>query len=105
MSKKSLWTKVVLGLALGIPLIFAGSSAMADNHEERHYYRDGGWYRHDEGGHDVSVADLVVGAIADSLPPQHTTVVYQNTPYYYDNHHYYRQRSEGGYVVVEEPRR
>ena len=72
---------------------------------ERHYYRDGKWYRHGSNGNDVAVADLVIGAIAESLPPQHTTVIVQGAPYYYDNHHYYQQRSDGGYVVVQPPRR
>ena len=72
---------------------------------ERHYYRDGRWYRRDSRGNEVSVADIVLGAIADSLPPQHETVIIQNTPYYYDHSHYYRQIPQGGYVVVEPPRR
>ena len=75
------------------------------NGGERHYYRDGRWYKHDSRGNEVSVADIVIGAIAESLPPQHQTIVVQNTPYYYDNSHYYRQVPEGGYVVVEPPRR
>ena len=76
-----------------------------DNRGERHYYRDGRWYKHDSRGNEVSVADLVIGALVESLPPQHTTVVVQNTPYYYDNRHYYRQSPDGVYVVVEPPRR
>ena len=76
-----------------------------DNRADRHYYRDGRWYKHDDRGNEVSVADIVLGAIADVLPPQHQTIVVQNTPYYYDNSHYYRQRPEGGYIVVAAPRR
>ena len=73
--------------------------------EERHYYRDGRWYKHDSRGQEVSVADIVIGAIAESLPPQHTTVVIRETPYYYDNSHYYKQLPDGGFVVVAPPRR
>ena len=72
---------------------------------ERHYYRDGRWYRHDQQGHEVSVADIVIGAIAEALPPQHQTIVIQNTPYYYDNSHYYQRRPDNTYIVVEPPRR
>jgi len=126
MLKKSLSFKVVLAILLGTPLFCSSVFAQGndygrgndgdhredrrDDHresrgEERHYYRDGRWYKHDERGQEVSVADLVIGAIAEALPPQHTTVIVQNTPYFYDNAHYYRQRPEGGYVVVEAPRR
>ena len=75
------------------------------NGGERHYYRDGRWYKHDNQGHEVSVADIVLGAIAEALPPQHQTVVIQNTPYYYDNSHYYQRRPDNTYIVVEPPRR
>ncbi len=75
------------------------------NGGERHYYRDGRWYKHDQRGNEVSVADIVIGAIAEALPPQHQTVVIQNTQYYYDNSHYYRPIPQGGYVVVAPPRR
>ena len=68
--------------------------------EVKHYYRDGRWYQRDATGHEASVADVIIGALVGSLPPQHTTVVYQNTPYYYDNQHYYKQLPGGGYVVV-----
>lgn len=70
---------------------------------DRHYYRDGRWYRHDARGHEITVADLVIGALVVSLPPQHTTVVVQDTPYYHDGNHYYRQAPSGGYVVVAQP--
>ena len=72
---------------------------------ERHYYRDGSWYKRDQQGHEISVADIVIGAIAESLPPQHQTIVIQNTPYYYDNSHYYQRRPDNTYIVVEPPRR
>jgi len=120
MLKQSLRCKIITGVLLGAPLFCSGAFAQGndygksrDDHadhqksrgEERHYYRDGRWYKHDEHGKEVSVADLFVGAIAEALPPQHKTVVVENTSYYYDNAHYYRQRPEGGYVVVAEPRR
>ena len=71
----------------------------------KHYYRDGRWYRRDTTGNETSVLDVVVGALVGALPPQSTTVVYQDTPYYYDNRHYYKQLPNGDYVVVEAPRR
>jgi hypothetical protein len=76
-----------------------------DSRVERHYYRDGRWYKHDQRGNEVSVADIVIGAIAEALPPQHQTVVIQNTPYYYDNSHYYQRRPDNTYIVVAPPRR
>ena len=114
--------RVVLVLLLGIILFCSGAFAMGDTYGgrnrrdnrgdyrgddrgERHYYRDGRWYKHDSRGNEVSVADIVLGAIAESLPPQHQTVIIQNTPYYYDNSHYYQRRPDNTYVVVEPPRR
>jgi len=74
-----------------------------DNGEERHYYRDGRWYKHDSRGNEISVSELVIGALVDSLPPRHTTVVVQNTQYYHDDRYYYREAPNGGYVVVTQP--
>ncbi len=71
--------------------------------EDRHYYRDGSWYRRGPSGYDIVVSALVIGALIDSLPPRHTTVVVEGAPYYHDDRYYYRKRSEGGYVVVPEP--
>ena len=118
MLKQIVRFRVVLVIISGALLLCSVAIAMAennrgdnrgdsrgDNRGERHYYRDGRWYKHDDRGNEVSVADIVLGAIADVLPPQHQTIVVQNTPYYYDNSHYYRQLPEGGYVVVEDPRR
>ena len=76
-----------------------------DNRGERHYYRDGKWYKHDSLGHEIAVAALAIGALVEGLPPQHTTVVVQNTPYYYDNTRYYQQMPDGTLVVVPPPRR
>ena len=76
-----------------------------DNRGERHYYRDGKWYKHDSAGHEIAVAALAIGALIESLPPQHTTVIVQNTPYYYDNTRYYQQMPDGTLVVVPPPRR
>ena len=76
-----------------------------DSREERHYYRDGRWYKHDSRGNEISVADLVVGALVESLPPRHTTVVVQNTSYYYDDSRYYQRLPDGSFVVVQPPRR
>ena len=77
--------------------------ARENRSSERYYYRDGRWYQHGWFGFDFLVSALVVGAIIDALPPQHTTVVVQGTPYYYGDSRYYRQEPNGGYVVVSPP--
>ena len=122
MLKQIVRLRVVLVLLLGVVLFCSGAFAMGNDYgrrdsrdnrgdnrnyhgEGRHYYRDGKWYKHDQSGRDITVADIIIGAIAESIPPQHQTIVIQNTPYYYDDHHYYRQIPQGGYVVVEPPRR
>lgn len=69
----------------------------------RHYYRDGRWYQRDSAGHESVVAGLAIGAVIDTLPPSHETVVIENTPYYHDDRYYYKQHPKGGYVVVPEP--
>ena len=110
--------RVGLVLLSGVLLLCSGAFAMGDTYgghnrrdnrrgsmEERHYYRDGRWYKHDQSGHDITVADIVIGAIAESIPPQHQTIVIQNTPYYYDNSHYYQRRPDNTYIVVQAPRR
>ena len=113
--------KQIVRLRVGLVILLGGSlllcsSAFAmgdtygghkrgDNRGERHYYRDGRWYKRDQGGHEVTVADIVLGAIAESIPPQHETIVIQNAPYYYDNSHYYQRRPDNTYIVVVPPRR
>jgi hypothetical protein len=74
-----------------------------DNRGYRHYYRDGRWYKHDSRGNEIAVAVLAIGALIDSLPPRHTTVVVEGAPYYHDDRYYYRQAPNGGYVVVPAP--
>jgi hypothetical protein len=74
-----------------------------DDRGERHYYRDGRWYRRGLSGLDIVVSALAIGAFIDSLPPRHTTVVVEGTPYYHDDRYYYRRASNGGYVVVPVP--
>jgi len=74
-----------------------------NNGGDRHYYRDGRWYKHDSRGNEVVVSVLTVGALIDSLPPVHTTVVIQGAPYYHDDHYYYRQAPSGGYIMVSPP--
>jgi len=99
---------LLLGIALALPC----SDAIAQPHGGggrgwsgggRHYYRDGGWYRHGWLGFDIAVSALAIGALIDSLPPRHATVVVANTPYYYYDNYYYRPYPEGGYVVVPPP--
>ena len=74
-----------------------------DNRGERHYYRNGRWYKHDSRGNEIVVAALTIGALIETLPPQHTTIVVQNTQYYHDDRYYYRPEPNGGYVVVSQP--
>lgn len=119
--------KVGLGFILGILFFCSTASAMVvreqdnsrdnregnrgyhrgynreQNREERHYYRNGRWYKRDSRGNEIAVSVLSIGALIDSLPPRHETVVVQDTKYYHDDSHYYRQRPEGGYVVVVPP--
>ena len=76
-----------------------------DNGGDRHYYRDGRWYKHDSSGNEVAVRDIYVGARVESLPPQHTTIVIQGEPYHYDNSHYYKELPDRSFVVVQPPRR
>ena len=122
MLKQIVRLRVVLVLLFGGLLFCSGAFATGNDYgrrdrrdnrgdnrnyrgEERHYYRDGRWYKRDQQGHEISVADIVLGAIAESLPPLHQTIVIQNTPYYYDNSHYYQRRPDKTYIVVEPPRR
>ena len=104
--------RVSLIIFLGVLLFYSAAFAMADRvvisrggqrMEERHYYRDGRWYRHDARGHEVFVSVLTPGVYIEALPPQHTTVIIEGASYYHDDSHYYRQAPSGGYVVVAPP--
>ena len=112
--------RVGLVLLLGILLFSSGALAMevinrgdnrgdnrgysrGDNGGERHYYRDGRWYKHDSRGNEISVDVLGIGVRVESLPPQHTTIVVGGASYYHDDRYYYRQAPNGGYTVVSAP--
>ena len=107
--------KVVLVIFLGIIFVHSAAFAMADrvvissggnrgyHGEDRHYYRDGKWYKHDARGNEVFVSFLAPGVFIEALPPQHTTVVIEGASYYHDDSHYYQQSPRGGYVVVAPP--
>ncbi len=109
--------KVVLILLLGTLLFFSGACAMEmrsrgdnrrgyrgdDSREERHYYRDGRWYKHDSRGNEIAVDILAIGVFIESLPPQHKTVVIQGSSYYHDGRYYYKRAPHGGYTVVSPP--
>ena len=111
MLTKGLRSTVAVALILGLALAVPCSDAFAQSHGgghgwgggERHYYRDGSWYRHGWFGFDIAVSALAIGAIIDSLPPRYTTVVVAGIPYYYYDHYYYRPYPYGGYVVVQPP--
>ncbi|MBF0484367.1 MAG: hypothetical protein HQL25_06635 [Candidatus Omnitrophica bacterium] len=75
------------------------------NRQDRYHYRDGRWFRRGWFGWEFVVSTLVIGALVESLPPNHTTIIIDNTPYYYDNVVYYRQLPDGAYIVVQPPRR
>ena len=109
---------LIFGLALALPCSDAfaqprggsgprGSGSGGNDHGrgggDRHYYRNGGWYRHGWFGFDIFVSALAIGALVDSLPPRHTTVVVAGTPYYYYDNYYYQPYRYGGYVVVPPP--
>ena len=104
--------RVGLVISLGILLFYSSAFAMADRvvisrggnrMEERHYYRDGRWYKHDSRGNQITVDVLPIGVFIESLPPRYTTVVVEGNSYYHDDRYYYRQSPKGGYVVVPEP--
>jgi hypothetical protein len=76
-----------------------------NNEGDRHYYRDGRWYKHNSRGNDIAVDNIYVGARVDSLPPQHTTIVIQGAQYHYDNSHYYKELPDRSFIVVQPPRR
>ena len=100
--KNKFWIVLILCLALGLSC----QDAFAWGHGGgggRHFYRNGGWYRHGWFGLDVAVSALAIGALIDSLPPRCTTVVYGGVPYYYCDNAYYRPYPYGGYVVVQPP--
>jgi hypothetical protein len=132
MLKQSLKFRSALVLALGLSLVCSGAFAQGNgdrgdrkgndradsrqvnqrdnqrnnqsyNQGSRYHYRDGRWYSRGWFGWEFAVAALTIGAIVESLPPQHSTIVVGNTPYYYDNTVYYRQLPDGAYVVVQPP--
>lgn len=76
----------------------------AENRGGRYHYRDGRWYGRGWFGWEFLVSALAIGAMVESLPPNHTVIVVGDTPYYYDNTTYYRQLPDGSYVVVRSPR-
>ncbi|MBF0479147.1 MAG: hypothetical protein HQL26_06655 [Candidatus Omnitrophica bacterium] len=73
------------------------------NHGERYHYREGRWYKRGWFGWEFAVSGLVIGALVESLPPRHTTVVVDNDSYYYDKNVYYQQLPDGSYIVVQPP--
>lgn len=115
MLKQIVRLRVGLVIFLGILLFYSAAFAMADRvvissggnrgyHEgDRHYYRDGRWYKHDVRGNEIAVSILTPGLFIEALPPQHTTVVIEGSSYYHDDSHYYQQSPRGGYVVVAPP--
>ena len=82
---------------------YRGGYSRGDDRGERHYYRDGRWYRRDVSGLEFIVSALAIGAFIESLPPSHTTVIIEGSPYYHDDRYYYRESPKGGYVVVPAP--
>ena len=70
----------------------------------RYHYRDGRWYSRGWFGWEFAVSALAIGALVESLPPNHSVIVSGDTSYYYDNTRYYRQLPDGTYVVVPAPR-
>jgi len=106
MSKQILKSRVALVLCLALVLCsseaFARGGEHRGGHHEGYYYRGDRCYRHGWFGFDVVVAALTIGAIIDSLPPRHTTVIVGGVPYHYYDGVYYRPYP-GGYVVVPAP--
>jgi hypothetical protein len=111
MLKQVIKFRVVLVSLLMLTLFCPMAFARGDNRERgvgydrgrSHYYRDGRWYERGWFGLGFVVSALAIGALIESLPPRHTTVVVEGTPYYHDDMYYYRQSPQGGYVVVPQP--
>ena len=74
------------------------------NRGSRYPYRDGRWYSRGWFGWEFAVSALAIGALVETLPPNHSVIVAGNTSYYYDNTRYYRQLPDSTYVVVPTPR-
>jgi hypothetical protein len=79
-------------------------SVQRHDNGSRYHYRDGRWYGRGWFGWEFAVAALAVGAMVESLPPRHTTIIVEDTHYYYDDRVYYRQLPDGAYIVVPAPR-
>ena len=103
---------IISALALALPCSEAFAQPHGGNQHrdvdrgrggDRHYYRDGRWYRHGWLGFDIAVSALVVGALIDALPPRHATIMAGGVPYYYYDNYYYRPYVYGGYIVVPPP--
>ena len=106
MGKKLVKALYVLACAVLIfQLAGCGTLMYSEDRGERHYYRDGRWYRHDPRGQEIAVEVLSNGALIESLPPQHTTVIIEGASYYHDDRYYYKQAPRGGYMVVSPPER
>ena len=102
MAKSILKNKFLVVAIICFSLIISYSNAFAWGGHERHYYRDGGWYRHGWFGLGVAVSALVIGAVVEGLPFGYRTVVVADVPYYYYDGYYYRHYPYG-YVVVPAP--
>ena len=95
--------QVLICAVLIFQLAGCGTLMYSEGQGERNYYRDGRWYRHDPRGHEIAVEVLDNGALIESLPPQHTTVIIEGASYYHDDRYYYRPAPRGGYTVVQPP--
>lgn len=103
MLTQTLRLKTAVAICLVMVLCSAEAFAYGGGpHGGHYYYRGGRWYRHGWLGLDVAVTALTIGALVDSLPPRHRTVVVSGAPYYYYDGIYYRP-CPGGYVVVPTP--
>ncbi len=101
MQKQILKFRFLFVICLMLALVSSEAYAWGGHHA--HYYKGDKWYRHNQFWFDTAVAVLVIGALVESLPPRHTTVVYEGVPYYYAGGYYYRPASTGGYIVVAPP--
>jgi hypothetical protein len=120
MLKKSLRFRAIVVVVLVMAMAFSCQEAFADGRggrgggpggggyhggggRDRHFYRNGGWYRHGWLGFDIAVTALAIGVLIESLPPRCETIVVAGNPYYYYGNYYYRPYPYGGYVVVPPP--
>ncbi len=97
--------KITVGIVTMLFISFCFNSNLFARHHRRYHGHSRHYRCHDNNwwiGDTILAGGLVLGALINSLPPQHKVIYVRKVPYYYDGTYYYRP-VEGGYVVVEDP--